>query len=199
MEKRAIIEKMKTIKPTAFPVYVTTDMGLEFDVMSSDGAYTHLGKIVTWPLWIFKKLDDDLLERLENTENNVSIEDFQNTDLYYFLLKLSKRRDFNLKKIVEEVIQFHQYCFPDKYIYIYCDPDHIDFHFDLFNSSEEIEKKFIEDYFCELGAWEEMDEDWLNHYYEAFSNHGEGIGYYNVNNIDENEVSIPLKKSDMDL
>ena len=189
MTRDEILNKLKSLKPTAFPTTATMDMGLEFDVLTAEGAYTYLGAIGDWPVWVFDRLESSKVMELKNKIDkniNLTAEDFKNTDLYKFAKKLENREDFEFHEKFQSIINFEK-SDESKYVYAYCDlgewvPD-----LDFYGTDEEISKVFFSS-FPGSTLWDDLDDNWLSTYYEELEEHGEGLPFNSSENLyDEDE------------
>lgn len=82
--REKLLKRLKSMpKPVACPTVLTTDMGIEYVVASSEGAEVFLGRYGDWPLQGPFRLSADDLGRLEQSSGRMSLDDapFQGTAL----------------------------------------------------------------------------------------------------------------------
>lgn len=188
MTREEMLQKLKNIKPTAFPTTATMDMGLEFDVMDSNGVYTYLGSIGDWPLWYFERIEEKTLSAIKNKLDNhqeLSSEDFKETDLYNFAKRLENREDFEFTEAFKNIVNFPK-SEENKYVYVYCDLGEWVPELDFYSTEEEISNVFF-GYYSTNNKWEDLDDDWLSTYYEELEEHEEGLPFNTSEDIIDDE------------
>ncbi len=187
MTKEEMINKLKTIKPTAFPTVATFDMGIQFDVITPNGAYTYFGGVLgDWPVWVFERLDNETIGKLQAKINNgekLIPADFENTDLRPFAIRLGNREDFEFNEIFTNFLNYPK-TEEQKNIYVYSDLGEWVPELMFFNSEEEITSYFF-DNFPGSNTWDKMDDNSISSFYYELEEHGEGLYISTSDNIDE--------------
>lgn len=176
MTKTEKLEKLRGIKPTAFPTVMTYDMGLQFDTYTSKGIGNHLGEISSWPLWKIKRLSQDSLETIQEKINKKSLtpEDFRNTGFYQLASELLKNKNADLNTVFENIKNFPA-TEDSKYLYVFADTESAFLEEVLFFGTEnEITQEFFER-FPVFTSWEDLEESELDDCLEELRERGEGL------------------------
>ena len=184
MTKEEMINKLKTIKPTAFPTVGTDDMGIQFDVVTPDGAYTYFGGIGEWPVWFFDRLDNEHIENIKQKLKNrkkVTFNDFQGTDIFSFAKRLEIRNEVDLSKTLKDIVNY-PISDDKKKVYIFGDIGSYEPELSFFDTEEEIVKYFFNN-FPGSNSWESLDEVSISVYLREVEDHGEGLRLNSSDNI----------------
>lgn len=88
MTREEKMEKLKNCGDLAFPTVITSDMGLQYTVVTSSGYYTGLGQFSEWP--VYKVYVNDSVRKF--TEKIKSV------------CKISKDRDSELNEIYTSIL-----------------------------------------------------------------------------------------------
>lgn len=186
MTKEEIVSKLNKIKSTAFPTVVTTDMGVQFDVITPTGAYTYLGAIGDWPAWCFNRIDEKvtglLKSKLQNNEK-FSSNDFFNTDIYLLAKKLEKVDGVDLTEYLKDIVNY-PYSDKNKFVYVYCDLGQWKPEVRIFDNEMDFSEAFFNE-FPGSQTWDILDANAIESYYEALGEHEEGIPFSTSSDLSE--------------
>lgn len=190
---REPINRAKTIKQLqelgfrAIPTVATYDMGLQYDCICHDGAGTGLGNILSWPAYVFRKIDALKWTTIRGKiiDGTVCIGDLQGTDLFPFvdsiLLNSSKAENKSLSILLGDLKGF-----PENFDTVfYCLFDDVDWDYDrpeFYETKEEMISAFEEKY-CIYAEWETMDDEELEMWLERSK---DDLAQFPVNVLDDN-------------
>lgn len=177
-----MLQKLKSIKRTAHPTVMTYDMGLQFDIMDSTGAETNLGNVGDWPLWKFKRLNQEEIENISEKINNktLKVEDFVGIEIEPFIETIiSQYKEIKLYEVIKDIVKYpYSNEIPD--FFVYCDTKSWSFELEIFGTENEI----IEDFYKRFSIytkWEDYDDDELANYITEIEENGEGVCFYRAN------------------
>ena len=186
MNRKEMLAKLKAIKPTACPVVMTMDMGLQIEIMNAKGATTNMCTFVEWPLWSIPRLTDEQLNELKEKIKNKTLvaEDFPET-LEPIVKEINSRRnDVMLAEAFKDILNY-PITETEKEFFIYCNVLPWTFELCFYGTKAEAEKEFFEGFEIE-NVWEEMEDTELEEYCALLDEQGEGIPFntYDENNAD---------------
>ena len=175
MNKKEMLAKLKAIKPTACPVVMTMDMGLQIEIMNSTGATTDMGTFAKWPLWSIPRLTAEQLNELKKKiENNIlAADDFPESLEPIVKEIIIQRKDVNLSEVFKDILNY-PIIETEKNFFIYCNALPWTFELRFYGTKEEAEKDFF-DRFAIIRTWEEMNDDELANYCDLLDEQGEGV------------------------
>lgn len=179
MTREEMLTKLKNIKPTACSLVMTYDMGMQFEIMTSEGARTEIGNYSDWPYWKFKRLSSEELDILKTKIENktLSVEDFSEPLLTLVKSIIDGVKDIDLSETFKELLKY-PLSETEKDFYVFCDIENWNFEILFFGKLEEMEKDFVER-FAVFNSWEEMDNEELEEYCNLLDEESEGIPFYN--------------------
>lgn len=175
MNREELLKKLKTIKPTIADLVFTYDMGLQFTVMDSTGMSVNIGNYGDIPLWKFKRLTNDELNKIETSiKNNSLTKEELPEPIKTFADKLTKRyKNIDLSNVFSKLIEF-PISNNNEFFYILCDAYSWKFEIQYFNTEEEIKNAF----FNQLSVnseWDDLSDEDLERCYSLIEEEGEGI------------------------
>lgn len=175
MEREELLKKLKTIKPTIAELVYTYDMGLQFTFMDSTGMSVNIGNFGDIPLWKFKRLTNEELNKIETSiKNNVFTKEELPEALKIFAEDISKRyEDIDLSNIFLRLVDF-PILNNNEFFYILCDTKSWHFEIQYFNTEEEIKSEFFKQLSIDSN-WDDLSDEELQNCYAVIEEEGEGI------------------------
>lgn len=157
-----MIEELKAIDLRAIPTVITFDMGLEYDYVTSKGAGTSFGGMGGWPAHIFRPIKQEKWQSIRNAIKAMELtyEDLEGTDLYYFAQNIHSLQDFELSEALDGLLELPEqmkdqfYCFYDTGIW-YNALEKPTFYM----SETEVKNEFIDSFTNDIILWEDMDDE----------------------------------------
>lgn len=167
--KNELIHELHKVKFCSVPTVGTFDMGLQYDFISSEGAGTGLGNMLSWPAYKIRRIEDHKWQDIQSKikDSSLQFEDLVNTDLS------------SLAEVFNDSVNIEYDSFADLFADLTHFPNHLseDFYclFDdvswdcepeFFASESEVQDRFKDKYCGGQIAWENMGldelEDWLS-------------------------------------
>lgn len=165
LKRIELLNQLRRVSFCATPTVVTSDLGLQYDCICSDGAGTGLGSILSWPAYRIRRIVSQKWIRIRDSisSRTLCLDDLFGTDLYEFakniLFPTDKVDEDSLSDAFDGLLNFPEGFSSD----FYCLFDDIDWDYEkpeFYETKEAVISAFEEKYSI-YAEWDTMDDEEL--------------------------------------
>jgi len=169
MNRKEMIERLRSIDVRAVPTVITMDMGLQYDYMTAEGAGTGFGGMGRWPAHKFSPIEQKKWAQIRFAIQNktLSQEQLNGTELAAFVDDINTMQPLVLSDVflnllaLPETLTHAFYCLYDSGKW-YANSDKPKF----FLKEQEMKNAFIMDYVFDITPWENMSDEELKEWFD---------------------------------
>lgn len=170
MDRNELLNKLHSIKIGAQPTAMTMDMGLEYEYVTGEGFGASLGNMGEWPVYKLENIQYSDVEIIkEKLNEGLTVEHIKDTSFGVFAKYIFEEKRPDIKDEVEFLFEGVSSIksVENNALYALCDLDQWSPKISFFESEDELEQAFCNEYIYDIQEWETLTdeelEEWVDH------------------------------------